>query len=244
MIEVANRMAREKGITRAECDEFALRSQMRAKAAIEKGYFKQEIVPVTIPGGRKAPDRVFDTDEHPRPGTSIEGLAALEPVRPGGVTTAGNASGLNDGAAVVLMMSESCAARLGYQPYAAWVTGADCGTDPKTLIGPAYSNLTAMKRAGLTMEDIAVFECNEAFAAQNIAVIREMEDLAQKRIDQSLWNPNGGAIAFGHPNGASGGRIAIFTMHELERTGGRFGMFSSCCGGGLGVTTIIENLRR
>ena len=117
---------------------------MRAKAAMDKGYFKHEIVPVTIPGGKKTPPRVFDTDEHPRPNSSLEGLAALEPVRPGGVTTAGNASGLNDGAAMVLMMSESCASRLGYRPYAAWVTGADCGTDPKSLIGPAYSNLTAM----------------------------------------------------------------------------------------------------
>lgn len=244
MLEVSDRMAKEWGISRLECDEFALRSQMRTKAAMDKGFFKHEIVPVTIPGGKKTPPRVFDTDEHPRPNSSLEGLAALEPVRPGGVTTAGNASGLNDGAAMVLMMSESCASRLGYRPYAAWVTGADCGTDPKSLIGPAYSNLTAMKRAGLTMEDISVFECNEAFAAQNLSVIREMEKLSQKKIDQALWNPNGGAIAFGHPNGASGGRIAIFTMHELERSGGRYGMFSSCCGGGMGVTTIIENLRR
>jgi len=244
MIEINERMAQRWHISREASDEFALRSQQRADAAIAKGYFKEEIVPVVIPGGRKKPDIVFDYDEHVRPGTTLEGLAKLPPILQGGVTTAGSASGLNDGAAFVLMMTEEKARELGYKPYAAWVMGADYGVDPKYMgIGPAFSNMLALKRAGLRMEDIDVFECNEAFAAQNLSVIREMERQSGVRIDMEKWNPNGGAIAFGHPNGASGARVCMFAMRELERRGGRYGIFSSCCGGGLGVSTIIENLR-
>jgi len=152
---------------------------------------------------------------------------------------------LNDGAAFVLMMTAEKAKELGYEPYARWVTGADVGVEPRLMgIGPAYSNLLAIQRAGITVDDIDVFECNEAFAAQNLGVIREMEIQSGKTIDQAKWNPNGGAISFGHPNGASGARIGIFCMKELARSGGRYGLFSSCCGGGQGVTTLIENLRR
>lgn len=245
MIEISDRMAEKWNVTRAEADAFALRSQQRAGAAIRKGYFDDELVPITIPGGRKKPDIVFRTDEHPRPDSSAEGLAKLSPVREGGVTTAGNASGLNDGAAFVLMMTEEKARELGYAPYAAWVVGADCGVDPKYMgIGPAYSNLLALRRAGLAISDLDVMECNEAFAAQNLSVIREMERQSGQIIDQEKWNPNGGAIAFGHPNGASGARICMFAMRELARRGGKYGIFSSCCGGGIGVSTIIENLRR
>ena len=163
---------------------------------------------------------------------------------PDGVTTAGNASGRNDGAAFVLMMTAEKAKEYGYTPFARWICGADCGVDPKVMgIGPAYSNLLALKRAGLKPEDVSVYECNEAFAAQNLSVIREMEALSGARIPLSNWNPNGGAIAFGHPNGASGARICIFTMRELVRRSGRYGLFSSCCGGGHGVSTLIENLQ-
>ena len=246
MIEISDLMAEKWGITREACDEFAYRSQMRAAASTEKGYFVEEIVPITIPATKKTPEFVFTTDEHLRPTTTMEGLAKLRPVRgEGGVTTAGNASGLNDGAAFVLMMSAEKAKELGYEPFARWVSGADYGVEPRLMgIGPAYSNLIAIKRAGLEVEDIDVFECNEAFAAQNLGVIKEMEIQSGKTIDQAKWNPNGGAISFGHPNGASGARIGIFCMKELARSGGRYGLFSSCCGGGQGVTTLIENLRR
>ena len=246
MIEIADLMAEKWGISRQDCDEFALRSQQRAASAVAKGYFRDEIVPITIKGNRKTPDFVFDKDEHLRSETTLEGLAKLHAVRGDNcVTTAGNASGLNDGAAFVMLMSAEKAKELGYEPYAKWIAGADYGVDPRLMgIGPAYSNMLALKRAGLTISDMDIMECNEAFAAQNLSVIKEMESLSGIRIDPEKWNPNGGAIAFGHPNGASGGRICIFAMKELERCGGRYGFFSSCCGGGQGVTTIIENLRR
>ena len=245
MLEVSDRMAERWNVTREEADEFALRSQLRAKAATDKGYFKEEIIPVTVHGGKREPDRIFDFDEHLRPDSTMEGLGKLKSVRAGGISTAGNSSGINDGAAFVLMMTEEKAKELGYEPYAAWVAGADYGVSPKWMgIGPAYSNLKALKHAGLKISDLDVIECNEAFAAQNLSVIREMEAQSGEKINMDNWNPNGGAIAFGHANGASGCRIAIFAMKELARRGGRYGLFSSCCGGGQGVTTIIENLRR
>lgn len=247
MIEIADVMAEKWGITREECDAFACRSQQRAAAAVEKGYFDDEIVPITIPATRKTPEIIFDKDEHLRPTTTMEGLSKLRAVRgtENSVTTAGNASGLNDGAAFVMMMTAEKAEELGLKPFAKWVAGADVGVEPRLMgIGPAYSNLLAIERAGLTVDDIDVFECNEAFAAQNLSVIKEMEIKSGKKIDMEKWNPNGGAIAFGHPNAASGARIALFCMKELERRGGRYGIFSSCCGGGQGVSVLIENLRK
>ena len=246
MPEFSDLMAERWGITREDCDEFALRSQQRAAAAVANGYFKDEIVPVEVPGNKKTPGFIFDTDEHLRPQITMEDLKKLRPVRGGeNVTTAGNASGLNDGASFILMMTAEKAKELGYEPFARWVTCGEAGVDPRyTGIGAAYSNLNAIKRAGLRVSDIDVMECNEAFAAQNLGVIKEMEICSGEKIDMEKWNPNGGAIAFGHPNGASGGRIGIFCMKELERRGGRYGIFSSCCGGGQGTTALIENLRR
>ena len=247
MIEISDVMSEKWGITREACDEFAYNSQMRAAAAVAKGYFKEEIAPIVIPATKKTPEIIFEADEHLRPDTSLEVLAKLRTVRnaPNAVTTAGNASGLNDGAAFVLMMSADKAKELGYEPFARWVVGTDIGVEPRLMgIGPAYSNLMAIERAGLKVSDIDVFECNEAFAAQNLGVIKEMEIQSGEKIDMAKWNPNGGAIAFGHPNGASGARIGIFCMKELARSGGRYGLFSSCCGGGQGVTTLIENLRK
>lgn len=246
MIEVSDGMAKKWGITRQECDEFALRSQERAYAAQVKGYFKEEIVPITLKDERTKKESVFLEDEHLRPNTTMADLQKLKPVLgENGFTTAGNASGLNDGAAFVLMMSREKAEELGYTPYAKWIGGADYGVEPRYMgIGPAFSNLIAIKRAGLTLQDMDVIECNEAFAAQNLSVIKEMESQSGFKIDQNKWNPNGGAIAFGHPNGASGARVCMFAMRELERQGGRYGIFSSCCGGGHGVSAIIENLRR
>lgn len=245
MVEVSDGMARKWGVSREEADEFAARSQYRLAEAYKKGITGDEIIPFTIPATRKTPEIIIDKDEFPRPGTTLEGLAKLRAVIPGGVTTAGNSSGRNDGAAFLLMMSAEKAKELGYTPYARWVMGADVGVRASEMgIGPAFSNLKAMKLAGLSVSDFDVFECNEAFAAQNLAVIREMESQSGLAIDQAKWNPNGGAISIGHPNGASGARIAMFAMRQLEQTGGRYGLFSSCCGGGHGTTTIIENLRR
>jgi acetyl-CoA C-acetyltransferase len=233
-------------IPREASDEFAYNSQMRAKAAMEAGYFDEEIVPVVIPATRKTPEIVFKVDEHPRPNSTLEGMAKLPPAfREDGTVTAGNASGRNDGSAFVLMMTAEKAKELDYEPMAKWVGGYDSGVDPKIMgIAPAYAMPKAIKRAGLKLSDMDVMECNEAFAVQNLAVIKEIESQTGEKVDMDKWNPNGGAIAFGHPNGASGPRIGMFAMRELIRRGGRYGIFASCCGGGLGVATVIENLRR
>ncbi len=243
MLQVSDLMAQKWGVSREEADEFALRSQMLAKEAMESGFLNPQLMPVVIPATKKTPEITVAVDEHPRPGTTMEALSKLRPVYEGGVTTAGNASGRNDGAAFLLMMSEEKAKELGYTPIARYVAGCDVGCDPKLMgIGPAYSNLKLLKKMGLKVSDIDVFECNEAFAAQNLSVIREMESQSGEKIDMAKWNPNGGAIAFGHPNGASGGRVALFAIHQLLKTGGKYGMISSCCGGGLGVSALFERI--
>lgn len=233
-------------ISREASDLFAFNSQMRAKAAMEAGLFDEEIIPVPFPATRKTPGYEFKTDEHPRPESTLESMAQLGPVfKKGGTVTAGNSSGQNDGSAFVLMMSRQKAEELGYTPMARWMAGADCGCDPRIMgIGPAYAVPMAIKRAGLRLSDMDVLECNEAFAVQNLAVIQEIETQTGQTVDRDKWNPMGGAIAFGHPNGASGARIAMFAMRHMIRTSGRYGVFSSCCGGGLGVATVIENLQR
>lgn len=233
-------------IPRQASDEFALRSQVLAKKAMDAGYFVDEIIPVMVPQGKKQPPLEFKVDEHPRM-TSMEALAALPPAfTKDGTVTAGNASGRNDGSAFVLMMTAEKAKELGYKPMARWLAGADYGCDPKIMgIAPGYAMPMAIKRAGLKLSDMDVMECNEAFAVQNLAVIKEIEKQTGEKVDMDKkWNPNGGAIAFGHPNGASGARICMFTMRELIRRGGRYGIYGSCCGGGLGVATVIENLQR
>ncbi len=245
MITVSDRMAVKWEISRTEADEFAARSQERLQASYEKGIANANMIPVTIPAQKKVPEHLFEKDEFPRPGTTFEGLSKLRPVREDGVTTAGNASGRNDGAAFLLVMTAEKAKEMGYEPMARWVCGAQCGCQEDLMgIGPAYSNLKALKMAGLTLEDIDVIECNEAFAAQQLSVIKEMEAQLGTKIDQTRWNPNGGAISIGHPNGASGSRIALFAMNQMASTGGRYGIISSCCGGGHGTTSILENLRR
>ena len=241
MITIADLMAERWDVNREECDAFALRSQTLAEQAIKCGWLDDQIFSILIPATRKTPEVIISRDEQPRP-TTREGLAGLVPIRNGGVTTAGNASGRNDGASAVLMMSEEKAKELGYVPIARWVSSAEAGVDPRYMgIGPAYSNVKLLKRAGLSLSDISVFECNEAFAAQNLSVIREMENQMGGTIDIDKWNPHGGAIAFGHPNGASGTRIALQAIKELKQRGG-YGLISTCCGGGLGVSTLIEAL--
>jgi acetyl-CoA C-acetyltransferase len=231
-------------ISREAQDEFAFRSQSLAKRSIEAGYFVDEIVPVMVPQGRKKPPIEFKVDEHPRL-EPLENLAKLQPVfKKDGTVTAANASGFNDGGAFALLMTPQKAQKSGYQPMAKWISGADCGVDPAIMgVAPAHAIPVALKRAGLKLSDIDVIECNEAFAVQNLAVIKELEKQTGEKVDLERWNPMGGAIAFGHANGASGARIAGFAMRHLMRTGGRYGIFSTCCGGGQGVATIIENLR-
>ena len=227
-------------ISRQEQDAFGLRSQERAFKAIRAGYFKDEIIPLVI--SQKKGQIVFDTDEHPRE-TSMEKLAALAPVfKKNGTVTAGTSSGRNDGAAAILMMTAQKARELGHKPLARWVTCAAVGVDPKIMgIGPAYAMPKALQRAGLKMSDMEVIEINEAFAAQVLACVKEMESQGHA-LDTEKLNPNGGAIAFGHPNGMSGTRLAIFTINELRRSGGRYGIASLCIGGGQGVATVFERL--
>ena len=241
MIQISDGMAQKWGVTREDCDAFALRSQQLTKQAQDEDFFAGHMMPVVIPATKKTPEQVICTDEQPRPGTTPEGLAKLSPVLAGGVTTAGNSSGRNDGAAAVLMMTEEKAKALGLTPIMRWVGGTDVGVDPKFMgIGPAFSNVKLLRSKGLKMSDIDIFECNEAFAAQNLAVIKEMESQMGETLNMDTWNPKGGAIAMGHPNGASGARLAMYAMRQLERSNGRYAMISSCCGGGLGVSTLFE----
>ena len=227
-------------ISRAEQDSFGLRSQERAFQAIRAGYFKQEIIPIIL--AQKKGQIFFDTDEHPRE-TTLEKLAALSPVfKKDGTVTAGTSSGRNDGAAAVLMMTAEKAKELGYKPLARWVTCAAVGVDPKIMgIGPAYAIPKALKRAGLTMADMDVVEINEAFAAQVLACVKELEAQGHP-LDMEKLNPLGGAIAFGHPNGMSGTRISLFAIQELQRRKGRYAVASLCIGGGQGLATIFERL--
>lgn len=231
-------------ISRQAQDEFAFRSQTLAKKAIDAGFFEEEIMTVMIPQGKNKAALEFKRDEHPRL-ESLENLAKLPSAfKKGGTVTAGNSSGLNDGAAFVLMMTREKADEWGYKPLAQWICGADIGHDPAIMgVTPAYAMPIALKRAGLKLADMGVIECNEAFAVQNLAVIREVERQTGEKVNMDVWNPLGGAIAFGHANGASGARCAIFAMKQLIRTGKQFGLVTACCGGGQGVVSIIENLQ-
>ena len=223
------------GISREEQDAFSAGSQQKAQAAIEAGRFKDEIVPLEIPQ-RKADPLVFDTDEFPRKGTTAESLAKLRPAfKHDGTITAGNASGINDGAAVVLVMSASKAKELGLNPLARIVAYAKAGVDPKIMgTGPIPASRLCLKRAGWTVDGLDLIEANEAFAAQAISVNREMG------WDTDKVNVNGGAIALGHPIGASGCRILVSLLHEMQRRDAKKGLATWCIGGGQGVTLAVE----
>jgi acetyl-CoA C-acetyltransferase len=234
MITTADNVAREWGLTREELDEFALKSQQKACAAIEAGAFKKEIVPVEIK--KKKETVIFDTDEGPRAGSTIEGLAKLKPLNPDGFVTAGNASGINDGAAAVVVMSEEKAKELGVKPMATFVAGALAGVRPEVMgIGPVAATRKAMDKVGYKIEDFDIIEANEAFAAQSVAVGKDLGI----DVDRQL-NPNGGAIALGHPVGASGARILVTLLHEMEAKGAKKGLATLCIGGGMGCATIVE----
>lgn len=232
----AENLAEKYNISREEQDEFALESQQKATAAIQQGKFKDEIIPYEVK--LKKEKIIFDTDEHPRL-TSLEKLGSLKPVfKQGGSVTAGNASGRNDGAAALLMMAEDEALRKGHRPRLRIAAQAAAGVSPEIMgIGPVPAVMKALKLAGLTLEDIDLIELNEAFAAQALAVVKELN------IERSKLNVNGGAIALGHPIGGTGAILTVKIMNELERRGGRYGLITACIGGGQGIATIVENLR-
>ncbi len=224
-------------ITREEQDAIALRSQDLANNAIEAGRFKEEIVPVVIKG--KKNDTVFDTDEYPKR-TTLEKAGALKPAfKKDGSVTAGNASGINDGAAAVIVMSRAKADELGIKPLARIISYASAGVDPKIMgIGPVPASQKALKKAGLAIEDLDLIEANEAFAAQSIAVAKDMG--WDKMMDKV--NVNGGAIALGHPIGASGARILVSLLHEMQKRESRYGLATLCIGGGMGTAMVVERM--
>ena len=238
MPETAENVAQDFRVAREDQDLFALRSQQKAAAAIASGRLAQEIVPVTVPR-RKGDPVIFDTDEHPRQ-TSLEKLAGLKGVvRAGGSVTAGNASGVNDGAAALLIASEAGATANNLTPRARIVALATAGVAPRIMgIGPAPASVKALQKAGLSLDQMDVIELNEAFAAQGLAVLRQL-GLAD---DEARVNPNGGAIALGHPLGCSGARLVITALHELEARQGRFALCTMCIGVGQGIALIIERV--
>ena len=222
-------------LSREDLDKFALQSQQRAARAIEAGVFKQEIVPVEVPG-KKGPT-IFDTDQGPRSETTIEALTKLRPafMAEGGLVTAGNSSGINDGGAAVVVMSRRKAEELGLKPMAAIRSYASAGVDPRIMgMGPVPATKSALKKAGLNVADLDLAEANEAFAAQSVAIGKELG------FDQSKLNVNGGAIALGHPIGASGTRILVTLLYEMQRRESHYGLATLCIGGGQGVAMIVE----
>ena len=234
----AENIAEQMNISREEQDLLAYNSHMRAAAAIREGKFAEEIIPVTVPQGRKKPPIVFDTDEFVRPDTTLEALAKLKPVfKEGGTVTAGNSSGRNDAAAAVLMMTAEKAKELGLKPLARIIGVGLAGCEPMLMgLGPVYAIPKALKMAGITADDLSVIELNEAFAAQALGCIHALgwED------KMDIINPNGSGISLGHPVGCTGCRIIVTLMHELRRRGGKYGLASLCIGGGMGQATVIE----
>lgn len=235
--ETAENVAERYGITREDQDRLALGSQMKAVAAIREGRFKDEIVPVEVPQG-KGQTTLFDTDEHPRPDVTLEKLAALRPVfKKDGTVTAGNSSGINDGAAALVLMSLDKAQELGIKPMVRIVASAVAGVDPAVMgLGPIPSTRKALARAGLTINDIDLVEINEAFASQAVACIRELE------MDIDKVNVNGGAIALGHPLGCTGARLTTTLVHEMARRKVRYGLATMCIGLGQGAAMIVERV--
>lgn len=231
----AENLASNYSITREEQDEFSAWSQEKAVKAIEEGRFKDEIIPVVIPQ-RKGEPVIFDTDEYPKKGTTAEKLAGLRPAfKKDGSVTAGNASGINDGAAAVVVMSKKKADELGLQPLVTIKANASAGVDPSIMgIGPVPAVRKALEKAAVSIEDLNLIEANEAFAAQSLAVDRELH------FNKEILNVNGGAIALGHPIGASGARILVTLIHEMKRRNADVGLATLCIGGGQGVATIVE----
>ena len=234
MIKTADNVAEQWGLTREELDEFAAKSQQKCEKAMAEGLFKREIVPVEIK--KKKETVLFDTDENPRAGITAEGLAKMRAINPDGYVTAGNASGINDGAAAIVVMSAEKAEELGVKPMATFVGGALAGVAPEIMgVGPVAATKKVMAKTGYKIEDFDVIEANEAFAAQSVAVGKDLGIDVEKQL-----NPRGGAIALGHPVGASGCRILVTLLHEMEDNDLKKGLATLCIGGGMGCATIVE----
>mgnify|MGYP000868619399 CR=1 FL=1 len=231
----AENVAEKWGITREEQDQFSLRSQQRSEAAIKSGRFKDEIIPVAVPQ-RKGDPKIVDTDEHPRFGSTIEGMRKLKPAfKKDGTVTAGNASGINDGAAALVIMSKEKADELGIKPIATILSYASAGVEPSIMgTGPIPATRKALKKINMKVEDMDLVEANEAFAAQSLAVVKELG------LDPAKTNVNGGAIALGHPIGASGARILVTLLYEMMKRDSKLGLATLCIGGGQGIAMVVK----
>lgn len=239
MPETADNVARDLGLSREDSDRFAAASQARFEAARASGFFAGEIMPVSVSTSKKTPPRIVSEDEHPRPETTFESLSRLKPLYEDGVVTAGSASGVNDGAVAMFVGNRAIGEKAGIKPMARILAGAAVGVEPRLMgIGPAYAIPKALERAGLTLADMDVIEINEAFSAQVLGCLK----LMNVAFDDPRVNPNGGAIALGHPLGASGARLALTAARELERRGGRYAVLSLCIGVGQGLAVVIERV--
>lgn len=239
MPQTGDNVAHKYGITREEADKFAAASQAKYQAAKQAGFFDDEITPITVPQGKKLPEKVVTDDEHPRASSDIAALQKLKPLNENGIVTAGNASGINDGAAALIIGSKQAEKKLGFKPIAKILSSGAMGVEPNIMgVGPVEAIKLALKRADLTLDDMSVIEINEAFASQVLGCLKGLDiDFDDKRV-----NPNGGAIAVGHPLGASGARIALSTARELQRTGGKYAVVSLCIGIGQGLAMVIERV--
>ena len=239
MPQTGDNVAHKYGITREEADKFAAASQAKYQAAKQAGFFDDEITPITVPQGKKLPEKVVTDDEHPRASSDIAALQKLKPLNENGIVTAGNASGINDGAAALIIGSKQAEKKLGFKPIAKILSSGAMGVEPNIMgVGPVEAIKLALKRANLTLDDMSVIEINEAFASQVLGCLKGLDiDFDDKRV-----NPNGGAIAVGHPLGASGARIALSTARELQRTGGKYAVVSLCIGIGQGLAMVIERV--
>ena len=239
MPQTADNVAAEVGISREEADTYAARSQALYEAARADGFFTDEILPIEVSQGRKKPAKVVDQDEHPRPSSDMAALSGLRPLFKDGVVTAGNASGVNDGAAALLIGDAAIGEKYGIKPRAKVLAGAVTGVAPRVMgLGPVEACKKALSRAGLTLDDMDVIEINEAFASQVLGCAKQL-GIA---FDDPRLNPNGGAIAVGHPLGASGARLTLTALRQLERTGKRYALVSLCIGLGQGVAAVIERV--
>jgi acetyl-CoA C-acetyltransferase len=239
MPQTADNIAADLDISRTDSDVFAAASQAKHEAARADGFFTDEIIPIDVPQGRKKPPLTVAADEHPRPSSDVAALAGLRTLFEGGVVTAGNASGINDGAAALLVGNRAVGEKYGVKPRARILAGAAAGVEPRVMgLGPVYAIRKALTRAGLELKDMDIIEINEAFATQVLGCLKLLEvDFQDSRV-----NPNGGAIAVGHPLGASGARIALTTLRQMERSGARYAAVSLCIGIGQGLAAIIERL--
>ncbi|SFU88092.1 3-oxoadipyl-CoA thiolase [Halomonas korlensis] len=241
MPETADNVAHDLGLGRDASDAFAARSQARYATALARGFYDEELLPIEVSQGRKLPPLVIDRDEHPRPGSDVDKLGRLSPLFEGGVVTAGNASGLNDGAAALIVGSRAAGEKAGIRPRARVVAGSVAGVEPRVMgLGPVPASRKALERAGMTLDQMDVIEINEAFAVQVLGCLKGL-GLSP---DDSRLNVNGGAIAIGHPLGASGARLALTALRQLEASDGRYALVTMCIGVGQGIAAIIERLER